>query len=122
MAWMCCEVVQAGALVGLGHQVADVDAQGLGAADGFGDSAHQQVGDATGEERAGADADDVGVENGVERLGQRTGIGRNQAEAGDAAAAGGDFGLSTDAFAVAHQRLQLQVAADGGGIDFAAGF
>ena len=66
---------EAGALVGLGHQVADVDAQGSGAADGLGDSVHQQVGDATGEQRAGADADDVGVVNGVERLGQRAGVG-----------------------------------------------
>ena len=30
---------KSGALVGLGHQVADIDAQGLGTADGFGDSA-----------------------------------------------------------------------------------
>ena len=122
MASMCCAGGEAGALVGLGHQVADVDAQGRGAADGFGDSVHQQVGDAAGEQRAGADADDVGLLDGVERLGQRTGVGRDQAEARDAAVAGGDFGFAADALAVAQQRLQLQAAAGGGGIDFAAGF
>jgi hypothetical protein len=69
---------EAEALVGLRHQVADVDLGGGRVDDGFGDAVHQQVWDEAGEQRAGADADDVGAGDGVERLRQRIDIGGNE--------------------------------------------
>ena len=63
-------------LVGLGHEVADVDAGGAGCGDGLGDSADEEVGDQRGVERAGAEGDEVGVGDGFEGGGEGFGAGR----------------------------------------------
>jgi hypothetical protein len=61
---------EAEGLVGLGHEVADVDADGLGGGECFGDSANQEVGDERGVERTGAEGDEVGMGDGIERAGE----------------------------------------------------
>ena len=64
---------EADRLVGLGHEVADVDAGGLGFGDGLGDAVDEQVGDERGVEGAGAEGDEVGIGDGFEGLGERVG-------------------------------------------------
>ena len=76
---------EAEALVGLRHEVADVDARGAGCGDGFGDSADEQVGDERGVERAGAEGDEVGGGDGVEGFGERGGVGGGEHELEDGA-------------------------------------
>ncbi len=84
---MCWEAVRPRRLVGLGHEVADVDAGGAGAGDGFGDAADEEVGDERGVEGAGAEGDEVGGGDGVEGLGERGGVGGGEHELGDGALA-----------------------------------
>ncbi len=74
-------------LVGLGHQVADEDAAGAGGGEGLRDAADEQVGDERGVERAGAEGDEVGVGDGLERFGQRIGVGGLEHQLDDAFAA-----------------------------------
>ncbi len=81
-------------LVGLGHEVADVDAGGLGGGDGLRDAADQQVGDQRRVERAGAEGDEIGVGDGVESAGEGFAAGRLQHKLQDAVRAGGDAGLA----------------------------
>ena len=93
----CADVIGGGkaeALVGLRHQIADVNLRGRRSDDGFGDAAHQQIRNKAGEERARADADDIGAGNGIERLGQGLDVGRNQKQFLDTNLAGRDVGLA----------------------------
>ena len=107
-------------LIGLGHEVADVDAGGVAAADGFGNLADQEVGDERGVEGAGAEGDEVGGGDGVEGLGERRGVGGGEHELGDGAVGGGDAGFAVDGRAVVHARGDGGVGG-GAGIDAAAG-
>ena len=107
-------------LVGLGHEVADVDAGGVGCGEGFGDAADEQVGDQRGVERAWAEGDEVGVGDGFEGGGKGFDIGGREHEFDDAVGAGGDAGLAVDERARVHARGEGDVAV-GGGIDAASG-
>ena len=111
---------EAEGLVGLGHEVADVDAGGLGGGDGLGDAADEQVGDERGVERAGAEGDEVGVGDGFEGFGEGLGVGGVEHEFDDAVRAGGDVGFAVDDGAVVHARGEGDVGV-GGGVDAAAG-
>ena len=77
---------EADGLVGLGHEVADVDAGGFGFGEGLGDAVDEQVGDERGVEGAGAEGDEVGVGDGVEGFGQGLGGGGLEHELDDALA------------------------------------
>ena len=66
---------EAQAFVGLRHQVADVDLHRRRSGDRLRDSVHQNVGNQAGEERSGADGDEVGAGDGLQRLRQRLNIG-----------------------------------------------
>ena len=90
------------AFVGLGHEIADEDAGGLGGAEGFRDAVDEEIGDDAGVERAGADGDEVGGGDGGEGFGRRGRMGRVEGELDDALAAGGDPGLAADDGAVFH--------------------
>src|ERR1019366_7972649 len=107
-------------LVGLGHEVADVDAGGAGGGDGFGDAADEQIGDERGVERAGAEGDEVGVGDGIQGSGEGFGVGRGEDEFDDAVRAGGDAGLAVDEGAVIHAGGKGDVGI-GGGINASAG-
>ncbi len=111
---------EAEALVGLGHEVADVDAGGAGAADGFGDAADEQIGDQGGVEGAGAEGDEVGGGDGFEGLGEGGGVGGGEHELGDGAVGGGDAGFAVDGGAVVHAGGDGGVGG-GAGVDAAAG-
>ena len=106
--------------VGLGHEVADVDAGGAAAADGFGDSADEEVGDERGVEGAGAEGDEVGGGDGFEGLGEWGGVGGREHELGDGALGGGDAGFAVDDGAVVHAGGDGGVGG-GAGVDAAAG-
>ena len=82
---------QSEAFVGLGHQVADIDLDRGGVHHGLGNSGDQQVGNEAGEERTGADGDQVGAGHRFQSLGQRLDVGRIEKQLLDAAAAGGDL-------------------------------
>ena len=73
---------EAEALVGLRHEVADVDARGVGGGEGLGDSADKEVGNERGVERAGAEGDEVGGGDGVEGLREWAGVGGGEHEFG----------------------------------------
>ena len=107
-------------LVGLGHEVADVDAGGGGAADGFGDLADEEVGDERGIERAGAEGDEVGGGDGFEGFGEGRGVGGREHELGDGTLGGGDAGFAVDGGAVVHAGGDGGVGG-GAGVDAAAG-
>ena len=107
-------------LVGLSHEVADVDAGGAGCGDGLGDTADEQVGDQRGVERTGAEGDEVGVGDGFEGGGEGFGVGGDEHELDDAVWAGGDAGFAVDEGAVVHARGEGDVGV-GGGVDAAAG-
>jgi hypothetical protein len=106
-------------LVGLGHEVADVDACGVGCGDGFGDAADEQVGDQRGVERSGAEVMRSALAM-ASRV--RGGVWRRAAEhqLDDAVGAGGDAGFAVDQRAIVHARGEGDVAV-GGGIDAASG-
>ena len=57
------------AFVGLSHEVADVDARGVRGCQGLRDAADQKIADDRGVERAGAEGNEVGCGDGVERFG-----------------------------------------------------
>ena len=97
------------ALVGLGHQVADVDLGGRRLDDRLGNSAHQQIGNQAGEERSGADGDQVSIGNRFQRLRHRAYVGRNEKQFADASFAGGDFSFSAHPRAVFHQGFEFNV-------------
>ena len=111
---------EAEALIGLGHEVADEDAEAAGAGESCGDSLDEQVGDERRVEGAGSDGDEVGAFDGVEGLGQGGGIGRIDHEFSDTLFAGGDIGFAADEGAIFHARDEGGVGG-GGGIDAAAG-
>ena len=108
------------ALVGLGHEVADVDAGGVGPADGFGDPADEEVGDERGVERTGAEGDEFGGGDGVEGFGERGSVGGGKYELGDGAVRGGDVGFAVDDGVVSHARGDGGVGG-GAGVDAASG-
>jgi hypothetical protein len=107
-------------LVGLGHEISDVDAGGAGGGDGFGNAADQEVGDERGVERAGAEGDEIGLSDGVEGFGQREGVGGREHELDDGLFAGCDAGLAMNQRVVVHARGEGGVGG-GGGVDAAAG-
>jgi len=111
---------EAEGFVGLGHEVADVDAGGAAAADGFGDAADEEIGDERGVEGAGAEGDEVGGGDGFEGLGEWGGVGGGEHELGDGALGGGDAGFSVDGRAVVHAGGDGGVGV-GAGVDAAAG-
>jgi len=107
-------------LVGLSHEIADVDAGGTGCGDGLGDTTDEEVGDQRRVERAGAEGDEVGVGDGFEGSGEGFGVGGDELEFEDAVRAGGDAGFAVDDGAVVHERGEGDVGV-GGGVDAAAG-
>ena len=111
---------QAQALVGLGHQVADIDLYRRGIDHGLGDAGNQEIGDEAGEKRTRADGDQVGASHGLQGLGQGLDIRRIQKKLLDAAATGGDFGFAANPAAILHQSFELDVGG-GGGINVSAG-
>jgi hypothetical protein len=111
---------EAEGLVGLGHEVADVDAGSGGGGDGFGDAADEEIGDERGVERAGSKGDEVGGGDGVQGFGDGWGVGRVHGELDDGAFGGGDFGFAADGGAVVHEGGEGGVGG-GGGKDAAAG-
>jgi len=107
-------------LVGLGHEVCDVDAGGFGGGDGLGDAVNQKISDQRGVERAGADSDEIGVGDGLEGCGEGLCVGRRKHELDDAMGAGGDAGFAMYQRAILHARDEGDVAV-GGGVDAATG-
>ena len=111
---------EAEGLVGLGHEIADVDADGARGGECFGDAADEEVGDERGVEGAGAEGDEVGLGDGFEGAGEGFGVGRMEHELGDAAVGPGDVGFAVDDGAVVHAGGEGDVGV-GGGVDAAAG-
>jgi len=111
---------EAEGLVGLGHEVADVDAGGGTGGEGFGDAAYEEIGDQRGVERAGAEGDEIGVGDGFESFGKRLGIGGREHEFGDGFFRGCDAGFAVDDGAIVHAGGESGVGG-GGGVDAAAG-
>ena len=68
---MWSAAVKSEALVGLRHQVADVDLGGGRFDNRLRNAAHQQVGDEAGEQRSRTDRDHVGVGDGLKCLRHR---------------------------------------------------
>jgi len=94
---------EAEAFVSLGHEVAHVDAGSAGGGKCLGDAADEHVGDQRGVEGAWAKGDEIGVGDGLERFGERGGVGGGEHELDNAAAGGGDAGFSVDDGAVVHE-------------------
>ena len=69
----------------LGHDVADVELEGLGAAHRLGDPVHQQVGDHAGVEAPRPQQDELGLPDGLHRRGQGGGPLGQEPDAADAA-------------------------------------
>ena len=97
----------------LGHDVADIDLQGVGAADGLPHPVHQQIGDDAGVEAPRPQQNEVGLPDGPQRLGEGGRPLRQQAHPGDAAVLllleGADLGLPHHALPVLKGGLQLHV-------------
>ena len=111
---------KAEALVGLGHEVADVDAACGRGGEGLWNAVHEQVGDERGVEGAGAEGDEVSGGDGGDGFGERRRIGGVEHELVDAARAGGDAGFAVDDGAIVHACGEGDVGV-GGGIDVSAG-
>ncbi len=69
---------QSKALVGLGHQVANVDLDGRRFDNGLHNAAHQQVRDQAREQRPRTDGDQVGMRDRFHCLGHRTDVWRDE--------------------------------------------
>ena len=97
----------------LGHDVADIDLQGVGLPDRLHDAIHQQIGDDAGVQAAGPQDDHIRVGDGGDRLRQGLGPGGDQTHLADAAVlllfAVKDLGLPHHRGAVLKFRLQLHV-------------
>ncbi len=104
---------EADGLVGLGHQVSDVDAGGARCGDGLWNASDEQVGDERGVEGAWAEGDEVCVGDGVEGCREGFGVGGFEDEFEDAVRAGGDAGLSVDERAIVHARGECDVCVGG---------
>lgn len=82
------DVVADGIALGLpllGHDVADIDLQGVGLPDRLHDAIHQQIGDDAGVQAAGPQDDHIRVGDGGDRLRQGLGPGGDQTHLADAA-------------------------------------
>src|SRR5216683_23523 len=91
----------AGGFAGLGHQIGNVDARGLGFGDGAGNFRDKKVRKNAGVERAGAQKNEVGLLDGFEGFGERAHAARGKCEFLDRrAAAGGDAGFAVNGAAV----------------------
>jgi hypothetical protein len=113
----CANVIGCGktkALIGLRHQIADVNLGGGRGDDSLGDAMHQQVRNEAGKERTRTDADDIRAGDGVESLRQRLDIGRNQKQLLDATFTCGNVGLAAYTGAVFHQRFEFDIRRCGG--------
>ena len=97
----------------LGHDVGDVDAQGVGLSHRLGHAIHQQVGDDAGVQAPRPQEDDVRLADGVQRSRQRRRVLRLHAHLGDAAVLGtlegGDFGFSHHRRAVFKLRHHVHI-------------
>jgi len=111
---------EAKGFVGLGHEVADVDAGGAGGGEGFRDAADEEVGDEGGVKGAGAEGDEVGGGDGGEGFGERCGVGGGEHELGDGVVGCGDAGFAVDEGAVVHAGGEGGVGS-GAGVDAATG-
>ena len=100
---------QVKALVGLGHEVANVDLGGRRSNDGLGDAADQQIWHKAGEKRTGADGDEVGVCNRVQSLRHGCDVAGDKTQLSDAALAGGNVGFTPDRGPVLHAGFQFDV-------------
>ncbi len=107
------------AFIGLGHEIADVDARRCGGSQGFRDAAYEKVADHGGVERARAEGDEVGGGDGVEGFGQRIALGGVDHEFNDAGLCGGDAGFAANHGAVLHLRHEHGVGG-GRGVNAAA--
>jgi hypothetical protein len=87
---------QAQAFIGLGHEVADEDADSACVGQRSGNAIDQKIGDERGVERARAHGDEVGAGDRVQRFFKRSGIRRIKRELDNTAAAGGDVGFTAD--------------------------
>ena len=100
----------------LGHDVGDVNLQGIGFGDGLGHALHQQIGDDAGIQAAGTQEDHVRLPDGLQSALQGRRTFRQQAHPPDAAVlpflAVEDFRLAQDLGAIFKLCLQLDV---GGG-------
>ncbi len=80
----------------LGGDVADVDLRRLRDRQRLADAIDQQVGQDAGQQAAGPDDDDVGLEDGADRLRVGLDVGGLEEDLLDARAALGDAGLAAD--------------------------
>ena len=97
----------------LGHDVADIDLQGVGGPDGLPYPLHQQIGDDTCVEAPRPQEDQVGIPDGPQGLRKGRGPLRKEAHLGDAAVLGllegADLGLPHHAGAIFKGGLQLDI-------------
>src|ERR1700722_1955543 len=89
-----------GGFAGLGHEVGNVNAWGLGVGDGVGDFGYQEIGKDAGVKGAGTEEDEIGSADGFGGCGQGARSARPEREPLDALAAGGDAGFTVDAATV----------------------
>jgi len=90
----------AGSFAGLGHQVGDVHARGIGLRDGAGNFRDQQIREDAGVKRARAEKNQVGLLDGFYGQGKRTHATRGKLNFLDRRAAGGDAGFAVNGAAV----------------------
>src|ERR1017187_5390489 len=106
---------------GLPHEVDEVALEGGRGTDGGGDAVHQQIGDDAGEQRTGAEGDQVGLGDGGEGGGHGADFARPQANGLDAMLAAADAGFADDDGAVGEGGFQRDVGG-GAGVDAAGDF
>ena len=99
---------------GLPHQVYKIRLEGGRTPDGRGDSLHQQVWDHAGEQRTGAQRDQVGLSDSGQRIGHGLHLAGAQPYGADDPAALADVGFSGDARAVLQGCLQRHIGCRGG--------
>src|SRR5205823_11504330 len=99
----------AGGFAGLGHQVGDVDARGLGFGDGGGNFRDHQVRKDAGVERARAEQNQIRFLDGFDGPGERTHAARGKLEPLDGRAAGGDARFAVNGAAVFERGDEMHV-------------
>ena len=111
---------EAEGLVGLSHEIADVDPGGSAFSECLWDAANEQVRDERGVEGAGAEGDEIGGGDSIDRFRKWTGVGGGEHELDDGAAGGGDICFTVDEGAVVHACGEGGVGG-GGRVDATAG-
>ncbi len=99
----------ASGFAGLGHQVGDVDARGLGFGDGGGNFRDHQVRKDAGVERARAEQNQIRFLDGFDGPGERTHAARGKLEPLDGRAAGGDARFAVNGAAVFERGDEMHV-------------